>query len=104
MSPVLKRAVHSVTFLVAVTLVAPAHAIVVTLTGTLFAQGATVHVTATGVDASYNATVNSPTSATISNLSLANVPAGQYTVTVVNPGPHASGSVALHVEWPDGGG
>ena len=75
-----------------------------TLTGTLFAQGATVHVTATGVDASYNATVNSPTSATISNLSLANVPAGQYTVTVVNPGPHASGSVALHVEWPDGGG
>jgi len=36
MSPVLKRAVRSVTFLVAVTLVAPAHAIVVTLTGTLF--------------------------------------------------------------------
>jgi len=75
-----------------------------TLTGTLFAPGATAHLTgAGGLDTSYETTFVSPTSVKLQNQSLANVPTGTYSVSVVNPGPHASNVKTFKVTYPDGG-
>jgi hypothetical protein len=73
------------------------------LTGTLFARGATVHVVSSQVDTSYDATFVSASQLTVPNVSLANVPSGSFTINVINPGPHSSGSVAFAVLRADGG-
>ena len=44
------------------------------------------------------ATFVSSTSLKVNGVSLANVPPGSYALTVVNPGPHASGSVQLTIQ------
>lgn len=73
------------------------------LTGTLFARGATVHVMSSQVDTSYDATFIDAMHLSVPGVSLANVPAGSFTINVVNPGPHSSGSVPFQVLRADGG-
>jgi hypothetical protein len=69
----------------------------VTLTGTLFAPGAQVHVEGPGVDARYDATFIDSQTIKLIAVNLSNAPVGAYTMTAINPGPHASGSISFSV-------